>query len=323
MTNATLPFRLGVSFHTFTEEYCSAQWSFEDMMELAASLGGGVEIVGPAHHRGFPHVTLEFERSFHSACARFGVTPVCYGSYADPFTLPDRDFDDDDLIAYTIPQLHTAARLGFPIVRLQFFVHPVIERLLPLAQRLGLRLGYELHAPITFESRLGRLLLEQVQRLDTPHLGLIPDCGIFGRAVPAFRQERALAAGVDPALLARALVMWQDDMPLEDALPELHAAGMTPPQLPAIEIFWGSVAQSDPEGLVTHARHVIHVHGKYFSLHDGEEPDVRYHDVVQALLRAAYSGWMSTEYEGPPQGSSFLMAQAHQQMIHRLAGRGT
>lgn len=314
----TGPFRLGISFHTFTEEYCAGRWSFEDMMELAAELGGGVEIVGPAHHRGFPSVTLEFERSFQSAVSRFGLTPVCYGSYADPFTLPDRDFSKDELVAYTIPQLHAAARLGFSIVRLQYFVHPVIERLLPLAAKLNLRLGYELHAPISFESILGKMLLAQVQRLDTPHLGLIPDCGIFGRSVPDFRVQLARQAGIATPLIDQALELWRRDVLVDDAMPILHSAGLTHEQLAKVEIFWGSVAQSDPAGLVNYAPHVIHVHGKYFSLQEGQEPDIRYGDIVQALLASGYAGWMSTEYEGPGQTSSFTIARAHQAMIRRM-----
>jgi len=43
---------------------------------------------------------------------------------------------------------------------------------------------------------------------------------------------------------------------------------------------------------------VIHMHGKYFSIVDGDEPDVRYFDVVRALTQAGYDGWLMSEYEG-------------------------
>jgi hypothetical protein len=59
------------------------------MMEKAGQLGGGVEIVGPSHIRSFPEVSEEFERSFKSSVDRYGLTPTSYGSYADPFMLPD------------------------------------------------------------------------------------------------------------------------------------------------------------------------------------------------------------------------------------------
>ena len=57
-------FHVGISFHSFATKYLTYQYSFEDMMEKAAQLGGGVEIVGPSHIRSFPEVSDEFERSF-------------------------------------------------------------------------------------------------------------------------------------------------------------------------------------------------------------------------------------------------------------------
>jgi sugar phosphate isomerase/epimerase len=85
-----------------------------------------------------------------------------------------------------------------------------------------------------------------------------------------------------------------------------------------IEIFWGSAGQSDPGLLVTFARRVIHMHGKYFSIVDGDEPDVRYFDVVRALTQAGYDGWLMSEYEGLGSVNGFEIVRAHQAMITRM-----
>ena len=90
---------------------------------------------------------VRVERIFKSSLERNNLIPTSYGSYADPFMLPDRDLTGDELVAYTIPQLKGAARLGFPVVRLQYFVWPVVERLLPYAEKYKLQMGYELHTP--------------------------------------------------------------------------------------------------------------------------------------------------------------------------------
>jgi len=74
-------------------------------MQKASLLGGGVEIVGPSQHRGFPEVTPEFERTFKSALERYNLTPTCYGSYADPFMLPDRNLTPDQIFEYTVPPI--------------------------------------------------------------------------------------------------------------------------------------------------------------------------------------------------------------------------
>jgi sugar phosphate isomerase/epimerase len=314
-----LPFGLGVALHSFTAEYVALKWSFEDLIELADYLGGGVEITGPAHHRGYPHVTIEFERTFKSAVERFGVTPTCYGSYADPFTLPTRNRSPDELFEFIVPQLEGAARLGFPVVRLQFFSHVIAERLLPMAERLNLKMGYELHAPLTFESSTVQGLLEQIERLDSPHLGLIPDCGIFASSVSQGHIGRARAAGVQQDVIQQALALWSDGIDLGPALETLRASGLSEQQVAPVEMFWGSFGRSDPANLVTHRDKIVHMHGKFFTMANGEEPNLRYRDVVSALIEGGYKGWLSSEYEGSADVNSFIACRDQQTMICHYA----
>ena len=63
---------------------------------------------------------------------------------------------------------------------------------------------------------------------------------------------------------------------------------------------------------------MIHVHGKFFSMIDGTEPDIRYRDLIFALLDNHYQGWISSEYEGPP-ANSFELVAAQQAMMRRYA----
>ena len=312
----TKTFQVGVTLHSFTHEYCSFQWSFEDMMQKAALLGGGVEIVGPAHHRGFPEVTDEFERTFKSSVERNGLTPTSYGSYADPFMLPGRDLTHDELVAYMIPQLKGAAKLGFPVVRLQFYAAPVVERLLPYAQKYKLKLGYELHTPLMIEAPMTQELIQQVKRISSPHLGLIPDAGIFARSVPKFRVEAARRSGASESQVQRVLELWKADAPLKQAVDEMKTAGANPSLFGAMEMMWGSFGHSDPKSLAQIMPYIIHTHGKFFSIVDGDEPDVRYEEFVQALIEGGYKGWMSSEYEGADT-DSFEVVKAHQAMVKR------
>jgi len=310
-------FRVGVTFHSFTNEYCALQWSFEDMMFLASLLGGGVEIVGPAHHRGFPGVTAEFERAFKSSLERNQLIPTCYGSYADPFMLPDRDLTPDELLDYTVPQLKAAAKLGFPVVRLQYFTHTIIERLLPYAEKLNLKMGYELHVPLTIESPETRMLIEQVTRIASPHFGLIPDSGIFARSVSRFRIRQIQEQGVSREIVLRAVELWNAKTSAEDALKELIAMGLDKKSIGQIEMIWGSYGHSEPEALAEIMPYIIHFHGKFYSMFDGDEPDIRFEEAVRALVAGGYQGWISSEYEGPPVEDTFALLREHQDMLLR------
>ncbi len=314
-------FHVGVTFHSFTNEYCALRWSFEDMMLAASLLGGGVEIVGPAHHRGFPSVTAEFERAFKSSVERNQLTPTCYGSYADPFMLPDRDLTADELFDYTVPQLKAAARLGFPVVRLQYFTYTIIERLLPWAEKLNLKMGYELHVPLTIEAAQTRVLIEQVARIASPHFGLIPDTGIFARSVPQHFAHFLQEHGVGEKLIVRAFELWKAKTAQEDAFRELMAMGADKKTIGPIDIIWGSLGHSEPAALAEIMPYIVHMHGKFFSMANGDEPDIRFEETVRALVAGGYKGWISSEYEGPPLEDIVAVLREHQAMLHRFQAR--
>ncbi|WP_166462767.1 sugar phosphate isomerase/epimerase family protein [Amycolatopsis acidicola] len=308
--------RLGVTLHSFTNEYCSFVWSFEDLMRIAGLLGGGVEIVGPAHHRGFPFVTDEFESQFKSSVDRNGLTPTAYGSYADPFRLPDRDLTGDELVEYTIPQLQGAKKLGFPIVRLQHFTAEVIDRLLPWADKLDLILGWELHVPMTINSDRTQQLLELVRKYDTPRLGLIPDAGIFARSVSQGHLAIGRDAGVPEELIGIVVDAWNRELTLEEALAAVGNPAHDSPITTWVGFVWDTFGHSDPAELTELLPHVVHVHGKFFHIENGDEPDLRYRELVHVLHQGGYAGWISSEYEGDAP-DSFEIVSAHQTMIRR------
>jgi sugar phosphate isomerase/epimerase len=303
MSDAVTPtaeLNLGVTLHSFATEYCSLVWTFEDLMAMAGQLGGGVEIVGPSHQRGFPYLTDEYESIFRSAVDRHGLTPTSYGSYADPFMLPDRDLSDDELVEYTIPQLKGAARLGFPIVRLQHFTAEVIDRLLPWADRLDLTLGWELHVPMTLRSARTRQMLGLIEKYDTPRLGIIPDAGIFAHTVSDAHIQMGRDLGLDETIIRSALTAWEQDKELEEGLEIIGSPDPESPITTWAGLIWDSFGRSDPAELAEVIQHVVHVHGKFFDMVDGEDPYLRYRDLVASLMRNGYTGWISSEYEGTP-----------------------
>jgi sugar phosphate isomerase/epimerase len=308
-------FHVGISFHSFAREYLSFIYSFEDMMEKATLLGRGIEIVGPSHHRGFPVVSEEFERSFKSSVDRFGLTPTSYGSYADPFMLPDRNLTPDELYEYTVPQMEGAARLGFPVVRLQYYAAVVAERLIPLAEKLKIKMGYELHTPLMIESQKTQELIRQIERISSDRLGLIPDCGIFARSISKFHLEQGKKLGVPDETIQEAIGLWKKKTPAEDAIAHFRAKGINEKFVMWLDMVWGSFGYSEPAALAEIKPYINHVHGKFYTIVNGDEPDIRYEEVVETLLKIGYTGWMSTEYEGGS-GDSFEICQAHQNMVN-------
>jgi sugar phosphate isomerase/epimerase len=311
----TQPFRIGISFHTFVQDFITFVYSFEDMMQMASVLGKGVEIVGPSNQRGFPEVTDEFERAFKSSVDRYGLIPTSYGSYADPFMLPDRNLTPDELYDYTVIQLKGAAKLGFPVVRLQYFTDVVAERLIPVADKLKIKMGYELHTPLMIESPKVLELRSHIKQCSSDRLGLIPDCGIFARSISRHHLNAGRKLGVPEGLIQKAQELWKMKISVDEAMETIRAMGGNERVISWIDMIWGSFGYSEPAALRDIQPYIIHVHGKFYSIVDGDEPDLRYEEVVKTLLDIGYTGWMSTEYEGGP-ADTFEIARAHQAMVH-------
>jgi hypothetical protein len=120
-------------------------------------------------------------------------------------------------------------------------------------------------------------------------------------------------------VVEQALALWRDGVELVGGLEALRASGLTEKQVAPVEMFWGSFGRSDPQNLVTFADRIIHIHGKFFSIVDGEEPNLRYREVVNALLKSRYSGWVSSEYEGSADVNSFIACREQQAMIRQYA----
>jgi hypothetical protein len=159
-----------------------------------------------------------------------------------------------------------------------------------------------------------------VKRISSPHLALIPDAGIFTRSIPKFRIEGARRNGVPEPLLKRAVELWTAKVPLDDARKQLKTLGADDRTFSTMEIFWGSFGHSDPASLASIMPYIIHTHGKFFSMVNGDEPDVRYDEYVKALVQGGYRGWMSSEYEGPDT-DSFEVVKAHQAMVRRYIAK--
>ena len=163
----TMP-RLGVTLYSFTPDFHRGRYTFEDLIVEAAErgLGPGLEVIGFQSFRGFPHMSAEVERRFLDLVDRHGWELSCLDGNVDVAVRADRLLDEDEIVEYVGAQLEAAGRLGFPVLRIQNMATPrVVERLVPRAEELGVKLGMEIHAPETVRSPCAALLGRSVARL--------------------------------------------------------------------------------------------------------------------------------------------------------------
>ena len=305
----TLP-RLGVTLYSFTPDFHAGRYTFEDLVVEAAQrgLGPGLEVIGFQSFRGFPHMSPEVETRFLRLVDEHGWELSCLDGNVDVAVRADRLLDEDELVAYMEAQLEAAARLGFPVLRVQNQATPaVMERLLPSAERLGVKLGMEIHAPETVRSPWVLALRELYARLDSPYLGFIPDFGASTLGISPSVFETFRAKGVSEELLQAIATRWEElggrDFEAHEEIGNFiglaHSMGAGDHAVNLAVFAVGIHGHQDAAAWAEILPDVVHVHGKFFDIgDDGREPVVPVEELIDVLVAGGYDGYISSEYEG-------------------------
>jgi len=305
----TLP-RLGVTLYSFTPDFHAGRYTFEDLVVEAAQrgLGPGLEVIGFQSFRGFPHMSPEVETRFLRLVDEHGWELSCLDGNVDVAVRADRLLDEDELVAYMEAQLEAAARLGFPVLRVQNQATPaVMERLLPSAERLGVKLGMEIHAPETVRSPWVLALRELYARLDSPYLGFIPDFGASTLGISPSVFETFRAKGVSEELLQAIATRWDElggrDFEAHEEIGNFiglaHSMGAGDHAVNLAVFAVGIHGHQDAAAWAEILPDVVHVHGKFFDIgDDGREPVVPVEELIDVLVAGGYDGFISSEYEG-------------------------
>jgi hypothetical protein len=297
---------LGVTLFSFTREFWLRQWSLEDCLAKVASLGPGqaLELIGAQSLPGYPHVSAETERAFRAAVERHGLVPTCYGAYHEPAELLETE-------------LALARRLGFPLLRLNTATPELIERLLPAAERAGVRIVVELHNKPIGSPEM-QALLALFDRLQSPHVGFLQDLGAIMHRVPETFALAAAGVGLAPPVVAAIVDGWNAGGSVEQTRARVAEEGGGPVGATWAHMCHSMFVRTAPETLDAVLPHLAHVHAKFFGIVDGEEPAIPYAEILERL--AGYDGALVSEYSGlhPTATDSLTQVRAHQDMLRRL-----
>jgi len=302
--------RLGVTLYSFTPHFHAGRYTFEDLIVQAAErgLGPGLEVIGFQSFRNFPRISHDLEQRFLRLVEEHGWELSCLDANVDVAVRADRLLDDDEIVEYVQAQLETAGRLGFPVLRLQNAASPaVMERLLPAAERLDVKLGMEIHAPETVRSPWVLALRELYARLDSPYLGFIPDFGASTTGISPSVFETFRSKGVSEELLDEIAKRWDELGEREfEAHEEIgnfialaHSMGAGDHAVNLAVFAVGIHGHQDPQAWQEILPDVVHVHGKFFDIGDGgRDPVVPVEGLIAVLVEGGYTGYISSEYEG-------------------------
>jgi sugar phosphate isomerase/epimerase len=321
----------GVTLYSFTRDFHSGRLTLDDLFAKAAELdlGPGLEIIGFQSIRNFPNVTDEFERHFKGLVDRYGFELSCLDCNADRAVRSDRLLTEDELYEYLAAQLRAAHRLGFPTARMQWAAPlSVMERLVPLAEQLDVRMGVEIHAPETVSSPWVLEQREWHAKHQSPYLGFVADFGSTTTGISPSMLEVYSAQGLSDELLQAVSDRWHElDGRQFEAHDEIGAfvglamsKGAAFDQAINIAVFSvGIHGHGDPRMWLEIMDQLVHVHAKFFHVtDDGIEPAVPVAETIRVLVEGGYTGYISSEYEGwhwDIASDAFEMVQREQRII--------
>jgi sugar phosphate isomerase/epimerase len=255
-----------------------------------------------------------------------GLQPSCLAINADMALRRGQMMSIDEAVAYHEPQLRAAARLGFPIVRCQFAAPPeVLRRLVPLAEKLEIKMGPEIHAPMSVSSPPVLAYREMYAKVNSPSLGFIPDFGSSAREVPASYLAYLSKQGMPAELIKLAVEIWHSPQDARQKREEFtEKAGQRnadPTVISGLAVIFNILSRQEAKAWLDIMPQVIHVHGKCYDFApDGTETSIPYDELLPVFVRSGYNGFMSTEWEGHlySQADAFDMVEKHHALCRRI-----
>ena len=178
-----------------------------------------------------------------------------------------------------------------------------MELLLPLAERLGIRIGPELHAPWTVDSPEVVAYREIYQKLGSPLLGFVPDFGSCAQSLPPGYVEYLLGRGMPRPLMDLAAETWggRGDAARRRGEFQRRAAtsGADPSVISALSVIFAMMSPQDPRAWLSVMPHIIHMHAKFYGVNSsGIEPAIAYDQLLPIFVDGGYEGYMSSQWEG-------------------------
>ncbi len=180
----------GVALYSYSAEY-GFEKNLEDCFEDLCDMGAhGIEILANTHIENYPYPTDEWVDKWFRLCDKYQVEPVEYGHWIDVRVLQDRNLTTEEAIERLEQDMRLAHRLGFHVLRTKMSVkngnldpvenwREIIKGVLPLAERLDLKLCPEIHIPTSLKSQMIQDYVDFIKETGTRNFGLNIDFSVF------------------------------------------------------------------------------------------------------------------------------------------------
>lgn len=298
--------KLGLTFYSLTNEWVSGEYDLDSLVARVAEagIGPGIELVGFSTIRGFPETSSEFVSHWRNLLERYELEASCLAINIDSALRSDRMLDDQESADYLLRQLESARSLGFPTVRTQMGATPaVLEKVVGTAERYGIKMGMEIHAPEGARTPAVIEMREAYERIGSPMLGFTPDFSSTMHSLPPGQVEALIRGGMPRELVSDLNAAWRlEDTPLFRFQHFIDAArdkGFAADGLRHVQVCFSMFGREPVESWRDLLPNIVHVHSKFYDIDDdGNEPSIDVVQILQLLRDGGYRGYISSEWEG-------------------------
>ena len=298
-----------VSLYSLQYQYLRGNMNLDQIVGYVMSLGAdGIELLPDQMLKGTPNPTEETYAAWDKIIEKHHPGLACDDIFLNTNLYTNRTLTKRECIDLIKQEIVMAHRLGFKVIRLVSMVPAwILEPCLETAAKYDVSLCIEIHGGLGFGVPKTEEFLEEMIRLDSPYIGIVPDTSIFCRRPPRVVDEYCMDIyGTNPDLVKYVndvFASGKDTFHIR-----LENNGQNPEmdkyiKDPAKDMFYAAncdgyenvpLSVMDP-----FAKYIQHFHFKLYEMTDeGVEYSMDYEEVIKYLHEHNYSGYVSTEYEG-------------------------
>ena len=317
----------GVSLYSYQDEYYSGKLDLEGCLREMAKTGAtGVELLAEQMIKRFP-LPIEdekFREQWFGWLKKYNLEPACYDAFLENRIYDNRTLTVKEQVKMMERDLRLASLLGFKNLRtLVSTPMDVIEGSLEYAEKVGVRIGLEVHAPFSLNSGWAEGYMDMIRKTGTKYFGFIPDMGIFCKRIPDVVADKARRMGASEEVIKivddcyaqrveKGFTKIKYDLNIGKANLEYRMANGMKEMMEAVEKAGGKTpgdmfyagnsftySWSEPQDIIDNIQYIYHTHAKCYHIsEDYVETAVALPEVIEAYKKAGYTGFLSTEYEG-------------------------
>lgn len=329
-----------VSLYSLQYQYLQGKMNLEQIIAFVKDIGAdGIELLPDQMLHGTPTPTEETYAMWDAIMKKHPVGLACDDIFLNTNLYMNRDLTKRECVDLIKQEIVMAHRLGFDCIRLVSFVPAwILAPCLETAEKNNVSLNIEIHGGLGFGCPKTDEYIEEMLRLDSPYVGIVPDTSLFVRRPPRVVTDYCNTMfGLNPDLVKYAEEVHASGTDFF-ALHEKY--GQMDPKLASLikepgDAFYAQNLEgyenrpvSCMDGL---EKYINHFHFKLYEMtEEGTEYSIDYREVLQYLHNFGYDKYVSTEYEGNrwvlpdqeiPEIKQVTMHQkAIKKMIHEIEG---